>query len=36
LINEVQQDTQGFRLASDGEKLRYLQAEQKRDMEALM
>ncbi len=32
----MQQDTQGFRLASDGEKLRFLQAEQKRDMEALM
>ena len=36
LISEVQQDTQGFRLPSDAEKLRYLQAEQKRDMEALM
>ena len=36
LIGEVQQDSQGFRLASDEEKLRYLQAEQKRDLEALM
>jgi hypothetical protein len=36
LINEVHQDTQGFRLASDGEKLRYLQAEQKRDIESLL
>lgn len=36
LISEVNQDTQGFRLASDAEKLRFLQEEQKRDMEALM
>lgn len=36
LISEVQQDSQGFRLASDAEKLRYLQEEQKRDIEALM
>jgi hypothetical protein len=36
LISEVQQETQGFRLASDAEKLRFLQAEQKRDMEALL
>lgn len=34
MINEVQQDNQGFRLASVGEKLRYQQAEQKRDLEA--
>ena len=36
LISEVQQDTQGFRLPSDAEKLRFLQEEQKRDIEALM
>ncbi|MFA6959272.1 MAG: hypothetical protein WC205_00810 [Opitutaceae bacterium] len=36
LISEVQQESQGFRLASDSEKLRYLQAEQQRDLEALM
>jgi len=36
LIGEVQQDTQGFRLPSDAAKLRYLQEEQKRDIEALM
>jgi len=36
LIREVQQESQGFRLPSDAEKLRYLQAEQKRDLEALM
>ena len=36
LINEVNQDSQGFRLASDADKLRFLQEEQKRDIEALM
>jgi hypothetical protein len=36
LISEVQQDSQGFRLASDSEKIRFLQEEQKRDIEALM
>ncbi|CAM2934620.1 hypothetical protein [Rariglobus hedericola] len=36
LMSEVQQDMQGFRLASDVEKLRFLQEEQKRDIEALM
>ena len=36
LINEVNQDAQGFRLASDSEKIRFLQEEQKRDIEALM
>ena len=36
LISEVQQNMQGFQLPSDREKLRYLQAEQKRDMEAIM
>lgn len=36
LISEVHQDSQGFRLASDAEKLRFLQEEQKRDIEALM
>ncbi len=36
LMNEVQQDSQGFRLPSDTEKLRFLQEEQKRDIEALM
>jgi hypothetical protein len=36
LISEVNMDSQGFRLASDAEKLRFLQEEQKRDVEALM
>ena len=36
LISEVQQDMQGFQLPSDREKLKYLQDEQKRDMDALM
>ncbi len=36
LISEVQQNMQGFQLPSDREKLRYLQAEQKRDLEAIM
>ena len=36
LINDVQQNTQGFTLPSDREKLRYLQEEQKRDLEAIM
>ena len=36
LISEVQQDMQGFRLPADVEKLRFLQEEQKRDIEALM
>lgn len=36
LIGEVQQDAQGFRLASDAEKIRFLQEEQKRDIDALM
>ncbi|MDF3056159.1 MAG: hypothetical protein K0R17_374 [Rariglobus sp.] len=36
LISEVNQDSQGFRLASDAEKIRFLQEEQKRDIEALM
>lgn len=36
LMGEVQQNMQGFQLPSDREKLRYLQAEQKRDMEAIM
>lgn len=36
LISEVNQEMQGFRLPSDAEKLRFLQDEQKRDLEALM
>lgn len=36
LIGEVQQDTQGFRLESDSEKLRFLQQEQRRDIESLL
>ncbi len=36
LMSDVQQDMQGFTLPSDREKLRYLQDEQKRDIEALM
>lgn len=36
LMSEIQQDSQGFRLPSDSEKLRFLQEEQKRDIEALM
>lgn len=36
LISEINQDAQGFRLASDAEQLRFLQEEQKRDIEALM
>lgn len=36
LMSEIQQETQGFRLPSDAEKLRFLQAEQKRDIEALL
>ncbi len=36
LINEVNLDAQGFRLPSDAEKIRFLQEEQKRDLEALM
>ena len=36
LISEVQQDMQGFSLPSDGEKLRFLQEEKKRDIEAMM
>lgn len=36
LMNEVQEESQGFQLAADEEKLRYLQAEQQRDIEALM
>lgn len=36
LISEVQQEMNGFRLPSDVEKLRFLQEEQKRDIEALM
>jgi hypothetical protein len=36
LIQEVQQDMQGFALPSDAEKIRFLQEEQKRDIEALM
>ncbi|MFA6289233.1 MAG: hypothetical protein WC661_17760 [Opitutaceae bacterium] len=36
LMSEVQQEMQGFALPSDREKLRYLQEEQKRDIEALM
>ncbi len=34
--SEIQQEMQGFRLPSDAEKLRFLQEEQKRDIEALM
>lgn len=36
LIGEVQQEMNGFRLPADVEKLRFLQEEQKRDIEALM
>jgi len=36
LMSDVQQDMQGFALPSDREKLRYLQDEQKKDIEALM
>ncbi|HTJ78726.1 MAG TPA: hypothetical protein VL357_06990 [Rariglobus sp.] len=36
LMGEVQQDMQGFQLPSDREKLRYLQEQQKADMDALM
>jgi len=36
LMGEIQQETQGFRLPSDAEKLRFLQEEQKRDIAALM
>ena len=36
LMSEIQQETQGFRLPSDAEKLRFLQEEQKRDIAALM
>ena len=36
LMGEIHQDSQGFRLASDAEKLRFLQEEQKRDIEAMM
>jgi hypothetical protein len=36
LMSDVQQDMQGFTLPSDREKLRYLQEEQKHDIEALM
>lgn len=36
LMGEIHQDSQGFRLPSDSEKLRFLQEEQKRDIESLM
>ncbi len=36
LMNDVQQEMQGFQLPSDREKLRFLQEEQKKDIEALM
>lgn len=36
LIGEVQQDINGFQLPSDVEKLRFLEDEQRRDIEALM
>lgn len=36
LMSEINQEAQGFRLPSDSEKLRFLQAEQKRDIESLM
>ncbi len=36
LMSEIQQETQGFRLPSDAEKLRFLQEEQKRDIASLM
>lgn len=36
LMSEIQQDSQGFRLPSDAEKLRFLQEEQKRDIASLM
>jgi hypothetical protein len=36
LISEINQESNGFRLPSDAEKLRFLQEEQKRDIEALM
>ncbi len=36
LMSEIQQETQGFRLPSDAEKLRFLQAEQKRDIESIL
>jgi hypothetical protein len=36
LMSDVQQDMQGFTLPSDREKLRYLQEQQKQDIEALM
>jgi hypothetical protein len=36
LMSEINQDAQGFRMPSDAEKLRFLQEEQKRDIEALM
>ena len=36
LMNDVQQDMQGFALPSDREKLRYLQEQQKADIDALM
>jgi hypothetical protein len=36
LISEVQQDTRGFRLESDAEKLRFLQTEQRRDIESIL
>ncbi len=36
LLNEVQQDMQGFVLPSDSEKIRFLQEEKKRDLAALL
>ncbi len=36
LMGEVQQDMQGFQLPSDREKLRYLQEQQKADLDAIM
>ena len=36
LLSDVQQEMQGFALPSDREKLRYLQDQQKQDIEALM
>ena len=36
LMSDVQQEMNGFRLPADVEKLRFLQEEQKRDIEALM
>jgi hypothetical protein len=36
LIQEAQQEMQGFRLPSDAEKIRFLQEEQKRDLAAIL